>query len=133
VIGAVLGVPMATHGVNNIYEGGSNMWDTYNGVKNPDNVGILRSGYQKTSEFLTGDKEYGNIAYSTVDVATSIASLGRKVGEKVISSGAVTSYEKVSSFAQTYATKLGKTTLGVEVGNYWLNIENTVKNWNKSE
>ena len=62
-----VGIYTGLHGLNNVYEG-------ITGLAGNQQDGLLREGYQQ----LFGE-DYGNIAYATADIGTSIAGLRRLV------------------------------------------------------
>ncbi|TFH89095.1 DUF4225 domain-containing protein [Vibrio ouci] len=63
---AVVGLPMMSHGANNIYENGRYFVDG-----NPNHVGWVRQGYQNMAEYTGYDKSTGDIAYYGADLALS--------------------------------------------------------------
>ncbi|WP_456294898.1 DUF4225 domain-containing protein [Vibrio sp. AK197] len=75
---ASTGAPMMLHGGNNIYENSYNM--TGNIVQNwqgrytghyGDNTGIVKKGYRYAAQKLGLEVRDGDVAYATVDIATS--------------------------------------------------------------
>ncbi|MFA0114347.1 DUF4225 domain-containing protein [Vibrio sp. 10N.261.46.E11] len=77
-----VGAPMITHGGNNIYENSYNM--TGNIVQNwkgeytgdyGNSNSTLRKGYQKIAASVGLSERDGNMAYATVDIATSVYGL----------------------------------------------------------
>ncbi|WP_444886553.1 DUF4225 domain-containing protein [Microbulbifer sp. JMSA008] len=66
-LGCAMGAVLVAHGANNIYEGTSGK------------DGLVRKGYQWASESLSGDSEYGDLAFGFVDVGMSIGGATRLV------------------------------------------------------
>lgn len=58
---------MVGHGLNNVYENGNNLLEGRS-----DTEGWGRIPYQTVSEYISGDKTGGNIAYGTVDIGLSL-------------------------------------------------------------
>lgn len=71
-VGAPVGAFFVAHGVNNMYEGGMNI---YNGPAAPSAQGPTRRAYQS---FLGNDYE-GDMAYGTVDLILSAGGMMRPV------------------------------------------------------
>ncbi|PWB31085.1 hypothetical protein DCO48_18115 [Pseudomonas sp. SDI] len=69
-----IGLPLIAHGINNVYEGGRNLWEGRS-----DTEGPVRKGYQSAAKALGGDAHDGNIAYGTVDIGLSIYGIGKLV------------------------------------------------------
>lgn len=70
--GAPVGAMFIAHGVNNIYEGGMNI---YNGPGAPAAQGPTRRVYH----MLAGDEYKGDMAYGTIDLLLSAAGMMRPV------------------------------------------------------
>ncbi|MBX8487182.1 DUF4225 domain-containing protein [Pseudomonas cichorii] len=65
-LGCGLGVLMATHGANNVYENGRNLWEGRS-----DTQGYVRKTYQGISKFFGGSEFEGNMAYGGADLLMS--------------------------------------------------------------
>lgn len=74
VAGCTLGLPLALHGVNNVYENGMNIR-----TGRDDAVGPVKYMYQKGAMLLGGSPSDGNIAYGLGDIGFSIHGIFRKV------------------------------------------------------
>ncbi len=74
VAGCTLGLPLALHGANNVYENGMNIRTGRN-----DAVGHVRLMYQKGAMLLGGSVSDGNKAYGLGDIGFSIHGIFRKV------------------------------------------------------
>lgn len=68
------GIPLMSHGINNIYENGQNLIEN-----RTDTEGWTRKQYQKLSIWTGGTEHEGNMAYGAVDLGLSFYGLGRLV------------------------------------------------------
>lgn len=68
------GLLTAAHGLNNIYENGTNLLEA-----RTDSQGYVRKSYQFVSEVFGGTEFEGNMAYGTVDLGLSGYGALRKV------------------------------------------------------
>ncbi|WP_256590405.1 DUF4225 domain-containing protein [Pseudomonas sp. Irchel 3A18] len=73
-LGCGLGVLMATHGANNVYENGRNLWEGRS-----DTQGYVRKTYQGISKFFGGSEFEGNMAYGGADIALSLYGASRLI------------------------------------------------------
>lgn len=73
-LGCGIGLLTATHGLNNIYENGTNLLEA-----RTDSEGYVRKFYQGASEFFGGSEFEGNMAYGAFDLAFSGVAAFRKV------------------------------------------------------
>lgn len=73
----IAGVPMMAHGANNVYENGRNIVEGRSNIEGP-----VRKGYQDVAKMMGGGTYEGNMAYGSVDLATSVYGLMRKVVDK---------------------------------------------------
>ncbi|WP_231982606.1 DUF4225 domain-containing protein [Pseudomonas mucidolens] len=71
-VGAPVGAFFFAHGVNNMYEGGMNI---YNGPDAPATQGPTRRAYQ----FFLGDDYKGDIAYGAIDLVLSAGGMMRPI------------------------------------------------------
>ncbi|OCR23137.1 hypothetical protein AFK24_20780 [Pseudomonas syringae] len=73
-LGCGIGLLTATHGLNNIYENGTNLLEA-----RTDSQGYVRKFYQGVSEMSGGTEFEGNMAYGVFDLAFSGYGAFRKV------------------------------------------------------
>jgi hypothetical protein len=73
-LGCGIGLLTATHGLNNIYENGTNLLEA-----RTDSEGYVRKFYQGASEMFGGSEFEGNMAYGAFDLAFSGYGAFRKV------------------------------------------------------
>ncbi|MBM0141533.1 DUF4225 domain-containing protein [Pseudomonas cannabina] len=70
----LFGLPLITHGANNVYENGRNIIEGRS-----DTEGLTRKAYQAASEFVGGSKYEGNMTYGAVDLLLSGYGMGRMI------------------------------------------------------
>lgn len=74
VAGCTVGLPLALHGGNNVYENAANIW-----TGRDDAVGPVKHLYQKGAMLLGGSPSDGSVAYGLGDIGFSIHGVFRKV------------------------------------------------------
>jgi hypothetical protein len=72
--GAV-GLPMSGHGMNNIYENSASLMDFLRGDQEINHSGWVRDAYRYASKKAGYTKKEADLAYSSVDLATSLYGL----------------------------------------------------------
>lgn len=87
-LGCGIGLLTATHGLNNIYENGTNLLEA-----RTDSQGYVRKFYQGVSEMSGGTESEGNMAYGAFDLAFS----GFGAFRKVLKPGSWRLYEYVKT------------------------------------
>ncbi|MGN2755591.1 DUF4225 domain-containing protein [Aliivibrio fischeri] len=80
--GAV-GLPMSGHGMNNIYENSASLMDFLRGEQEINHSGWVRDAYRYASKKAGYTNKEADLAYSTVDLATSVYGLTKNVVKTV--------------------------------------------------
>lgn len=128
---AVIGLPMMSHGANNIYENGRYFVDG-----DPSHVGLVRQGYQSMAEHAGYDKSTGDIAYYGADLAFSAYGLaGRSTTLKPIESWNRLPHSKrfklfrysAKDYLRGYQA-ISKPVLGIEIGSDYNTAKDIWKN-----
>lgn len=120
--GCVIGLPLALHGGNNIYENGSNLI-----TGRSDAEGPIKKLYQKGAELLGGTARQGNIAYGLTDIGFSAYGLLRKV----VAPGKFKLFRRIPSDHVRSFRLMKKNALIFEIGTNYLTLEQIY--WEASE
>lgn len=114
----VIGLPMAAHGANNVYENGSNLW-----TGRDDASGPVRKLYRYAAEELGGEAIDGDIKYGEVDIGLSLYSLLRRVPKN----GAWKLFRRIPSDFERAYKAMGKGALGLDVMSTGFTLEKVHK------
>ena len=121
-VGCVIGLPLAAHGANNIYENGSNLW-----TGRSDAQGPVRKIYQQLALSSGQSKRAGNLAYGVADISLSGAGLFRLVRRP----GSWKLFKHIrSDYVRTYQ-QMGLGGLGFEIFTNGLTMEQLIEELDK--